>query len=75
LSLPNSTSVLSVTFSPNGDRVVCGLFDGTARVWTGGTQTEILHGHTGPVTAAVFAPRGDRVATGSYDQRLLIWQV
>ena len=63
-------TVQSVTFSPDGTRIVTGSQDKTAKVWDARTGMPVLDlkGHTGAVLAVSFSPDGTRIATGSHDQ-------
>lgn len=67
--------VLSVAFSPDGQRVTTASEDGTARVWDARTRTPIvaLRGHTGAVQSARFSPDGARVVTASDDNTARVW--
>jgi hypothetical protein len=71
----HSNWVLSVAFSPNGDRFVTGSSDHTARIWE--TQTgrllRVLQGHRDWVQQAAFSPDGCRVATGGRDRQAVLW--
>lgn len=68
--------VLSAAFSPNGDRLVMALTDGTARLWDlrNGAESLRLDHRTGgaPVTAAAFSRKGDRVITAAGDTAV-VW--
>ena len=75
LRLLHGGSVTSVAFSPDGDRVLTGSWDGTARVWdavTGEPVTGPLE-HGGNVVSVAFSPDGDRVLTGSWDGTARVW--
>ena len=52
---------MSVSFSPDGTRIVTGSYDRTAKVWDARTGTPLLDlkGHTGGVTEREFLPRRD----------------
>jgi WD40 repeat protein len=68
----------SVAFSPNGERVVTGSDDHTARVWdlSGATPAaSVLKGHSGRVNSAAFGPDGKRVVTGSDDGTARVWDL
>jgi WD40 repeat protein len=59
-------------FSPDGERVVTGAHDNTARISNAQTGSElaVLKEHNGPVRSAVFSPDGLLVATASDMARL-----
>jgi hypothetical protein len=65
-----------VAFSPDGERVVTGSFDNTARVWdlSGASPSAIvLEGHRDKVTSVAFSLDGKRVVTGSFDNTARVW--
>jgi WD40 repeat protein len=67
LTLEGHTDVVrSVTFSPDGNRIVTGSDDRTAKVWDAGTGQELLalKGHTHAVWSVAFSPDGQRIVTG-----------
>ena len=68
-------AVKSAAFSPDGQRVVTGSDDKTARVWDAATGREIavLKGHEDLVRSAAFSPDGQRVVTASNDKTARIW--
>ena len=55
----HAESVRAVAFSPNGDMLATGGWDGTARVWSVETGVELatFKGHGEKVNAVAFAPR------------------
>jgi DNA-binding beta-propeller fold protein YncE len=68
-------SVRSVSFSPDGRRIVSGSMDNTLRLWDAATGKPIgspLQGHTEPVSVA-FSPDGRRIVSGSMDNTLRLW--
>ena len=71
--------VSSVSFSPDGTRIVTGGGQytrfGEAKVWDARTGTPLLElkGHTGIVTSVSFSPDGTRIVTGSYDRTAKVW--
>ena len=52
--------IVSVSMSPDGERIVSGSMDNTIKVWDASTGDEVmtLRGHEGGVVAAVFSPDG-----------------
>ncbi|KIK35362.1 hypothetical protein CY34DRAFT_587433, partial [Suillus luteus UH-Slu-Lm8-n1] len=72
----HTSAVLSVSFSPDGTRIVTGSADNTVRLWdavTGQPVSEPLRGHTSSVTSVSFSPDGTRIATGSLDNIVRLW--
>jgi WD40 repeat protein len=67
--------IRSVAFSPDGQRIVTGSWDTTARIWdtASGQETLRLTGHTDRVWSAAFSPDGRRVVTGSHDRTARVW--
>jgi WD40 repeat protein len=55
-----------VAFSPDGQRILTGSDDRTAKLWEAGTGQEVLtlREHTEMVWSVAFSPDGQRVATG-----------
>jgi WD40 repeat protein/serine/threonine protein kinase len=73
----HSNYVTSVSFSPDGRRIVSGSGDNTLKVWDAetGQETLTLEGHTDPVMSVSFSPDGRRIASGSFDNTLKVWDV
>jgi WD40 repeat protein len=71
----HSNSITSVAFSPEGDRIVTGSSDKTARVWSanGSGAPVILKGHESSIVSASFSPDGSRVLTASHDKTARVW--
>ncbi len=75
LILKHDDKVWVAQFSPDGEQIVTGSYDGTARVWdakSGGPLTRPLT-HQSFVCSVQFSPDGKRVVTGSYDGTARIW--
>jgi len=67
--------IYSVSFSPDGKRIIsCGR-DQTIRVWDveSGDEVMILRGHKGSVTDVSFSPNGKRIVSCSTDQTIKVW--
>jgi tetratricopeptide (TPR) repeat protein len=73
--LQHQDGVYAVAFSPDGQTVLTGSRDGTARLWAAGTGQPLgppLH-HQGRVQAVAFSPDGQTVLTGSEDKTARLW--
>jgi cytidylate kinase len=71
----HSDCVFSASFSPDGQQIVSGSADNTARVWnaqTGG-QLAVLEGHSDAVLSASFSPDGQQIVSGSRDNTICVW--
>ncbi len=67
--------VSSVSFSPDGTRIVTGSRDNTAKVWDARTGMSLLDlkGHTSWLSSVTFSPDGTRIVTGSLDGTAKVW--
>ncbi len=68
-------SVLSVTFSPEGTRLLTASSDGTARLWDAdsGKQVKVFGSGETPIESAVFSPDGKMLLTASDDGTARLW--
>ncbi|KAG8762472.1 hypothetical protein FRC12_009018 [Ceratobasidium sp. 428] len=76
LDLTDSRTVLSVSYSPDGTRIVAGLGSGTIEIWnprTGQSIGQPLEGHTNSVNSVLYSPDGSQIASGSQDKTIRIW--
>jgi WD40 repeat protein len=75
----HSGEVTSVSFSPDGKRIVSGGGEypkpAEIKVWDAqtGQETLTLKGHSDVVTSVSFSPDGKRIVSGSYDNTLKVW--
>jgi WD40 repeat protein len=69
--------ILSIAFSPDGERIVSGSSDKTVKVWDAATGAEImtLRGHKLGVADVAFSPDGKRIVSGSNDGTIKVWDV
>ncbi|KAK3807349.1 MAG: hypothetical protein J3Q66DRAFT_392643 [Benniella sp.] len=67
--------VLKVVYSPDGNTIVSGSEDRTARIWIveSGQCQLILTGHTDKVNCVAYSPCGDQVASASDDKTIRLW--
>jgi len=75
--LAHQGPVWSVSFSPDGTRLVTASDDNTAQLWDAATGSPLGRPlkHMGPVVSATFSPDGTRVITASRDNTARIWDV
>ena len=67
---------MSVAFSPDGQRIVTGSEDKTAKVWEAASGKELLtlKGHSDEIWSVAFSPDGQRIVTGSLDNTAKVWE-
>jgi WD40 repeat protein/serine/threonine protein kinase len=73
--LGHKGGITAVAFAPDGQRLVTGGTDGTARVWDAATGRQLfcLSDHRSRITAVAFAPDGQWLVTGSTDGTARVW--
>jgi len=68
--------VFSVSFSPDGERIVSGSKDKSVLIWDLRTQKivmEPLRDHTDCVNSVAYSPDGEKIVSGSDDHSALVW--
>ena len=70
-------SIYGATMLPDGDRVLLALGDGTLRLCSiqSGSELMTLTGHTDVVTCVAVSFDGKRVISGSFDGTLIFWNL
>jgi len=70
-------SVVDVSVTADGRRVVSGSWDGTLQVWDSetGTCLQVLEGHAGQVTAVSVTSDGRYAVSGGRDCTLSVWNL
>lgn len=69
--------VSSVSFSPDGTKLVAGAEDGIIKVWEikSGALLQTINGGSGEVSAVAFNPKDDTIAAGLNKRVVKIWDV
>lgn len=72
----NGGPIWDLDISPTGDRIVSGLYDQTARIWSAsnGQEIHVLPGHDSPVGNAMFSPNGKWILTVAADNTARLWE-
>ena len=67
--------VSAVAFSPDGQKILTGSADNTAKVWNLATGKELftLNSHSNAINSAAFSPDGLRIVTASADNTAKVW--
>ena len=73
----HSGDVRSVTFSPDGDRLLSGATDSTVRLWEISSLQEIgrLNGHRQAVNCVAFRPSSNSACSSSDDGTVRLWDL
>ena len=77
-TLTGHTLIVSdVVFSPDGQIIASGSYDGTIHLWDTdiGIHLCTLTGHTSIINSVSFSPDGKILASGSWDKTIRLWDV
>jgi WD40 repeat protein len=69
--------IITVAFSPCGNRIASGSYDTTVRVWNllSDAESLVLRGHELYVNCIAFSHDGQQIASGSWDGTVRLWSV
>lgn len=75
VSIGEGVEVLSLAFSPNGQRIAVGSEDNSVRVVNAANMTVLgrMTGHSDFVRGVAFSPNGAQIASGSDDETVRLW--
>jgi WD40 repeat protein len=69
-------NILSISFSPDGNYVLTGSNDKTARLWDlDGNSLQVFRGHAASISAVAVSPDGKTILTGSGDLTARLWDL
>ena len=74
---PGQNGVMSVAYSPDGNILASGAYDGTIRLWDLRTGKLLctLTGHTFSVRSIAYSPDGRLLASTGWDKTVRLWDV
>lgn len=68
--------VTTLEWSPSGELLATGSYDGVARVWRrNGQLVHTLRSHRGPIFSLKWNKTGNYLLSGSYDRSTIVWDV
>jgi WD40 repeat protein len=74
---PDKYALWTVVFSPDGQAVAAGGWDGAVTLWdaSSGEERVTFRGHLDQVNAVAFSSLGKTLASGSFDGTIKLWAV
>ena len=71
----HTEDIQSLAFSPDGNIIAMGCYDGTIHLWDAktGVHKRTLTGHTRDIWSVAFSRDGNIIATGSSDGTIRLW--
>ncbi len=71
----HSNLVTSVSYSPDGTKIISGSDDKTIKIWDAnkGEHLQTLRGHADFVNSVAYSPDGTKIISGSDDATVKIW--
>jgi WD40 repeat protein len=72
----NGYQLYSVSYSPDGNHIVTGGYDGTTRVWDVGSRDDevaVLAADQNPVLSVAYSHNGKWIASAGADGRVRLW--
>ena len=75
LSPSGGSWIHTAAFSPDGETIAIGSYDGKLALWDAqsGRERLALAGHTNAIESLAYFPEGGRIVTASYDKTARIW--
>ena len=68
--------VLSVTFSPDDNKIASASKDNTVKLWSkDGEELQTLYGHNQRVTSVSFSPDSKTLISASDDKTVIVWNL
>ena len=71
----HSYGVLSVSYSPDGTKIISGSGDETVKIWDANTGEclKTLKGHLDIIWSVAYSPDSTKIISGSDDETIKIW--
>jgi WD40 repeat protein len=71
----NASRVTSITFSPDGERLISASEDGAIKIWDARTSEDLrtIPGYTGPIVSLAFSGDGGQLVSASRDGSINVY--